>query len=59
MSVFAPMRRCLSAGSVYPGPMPDRTSPESVTAFFTTLDISLDDIVSEGVGMTLLVRVWR
>ena len=50
MSVFAPMRRWLSAGSVYPGPALDRTSPDSVTAFFTVLDVSLDDIVSGGWG---------
>ena len=50
MSLFAPMRRWLSAGSVYPGSSCDRTSPESVTAFFTTLDVSLNDIVSESVG---------
>lgn len=50
MSVFAPMRRWLSAGSIYPSPMLDRTSPDSVTTFFTALDVSLNDIVSEGVG---------
>ena len=50
MSLFAPVRRWLSAGSIYPPSMHDRTSPESVTAFFTCLDVSLKDIVSEGVG---------
>ena len=50
MSVFAPMRRWLSVGSVYPASLYDRTSPESVTTFFTALDVSLKDIVSEGVG---------
>lgn len=50
MSLFAPMRRWLSASSVYPPSMHDHTSPESVTAFFTCLDVSLNDIVSEGVG---------
>lgn len=50
MSLFAPMRRWLSAGSVYPASSCDRTSLESVTAFFTTLDVSLNDIVSESVG---------
>jgi len=48
MSLFAPMRRWLSAGFIHPASMHDRTSPESVTAFFTCLDVSLNDIVSEG-----------